>query len=176
MADHADPRRVDLRTRLQVIESTPRVPDVLALQGLAFRDAMQGLEALVLPVLELALGVLPLAEAERVGHDGDVAAAGQLDRVVLIGCGAEPRRTVLAHLELAAMLVVAEHGGERALAFRNEHEGGHALAGLDGVGHLLAHHVAEVDLLQALGGQRRRRGRSVAEHPQEARAIEVGSG
>jgi hypothetical protein len=55
------------------------------------------------------------------------------------------------------VLVVAEDGGEGALALGHEHERGHALVRFDGVGHLLAHDVAEVDRLHALGRERRRR-------------------
>ena len=94
------PRAVHLRPRLQVVEGAPRVPDVFALQALALGDAVQGLEPLVARALELALRVLALAEAERVGGDGHVAAPRQLDRVVLVGRRAEAGRPVLADLEL----------------------------------------------------------------------------
>src|SRR5258708_37997899 len=114
MAGAAGPRRVDLGPGLQVIESTPRVPDVFALQGLALGDAVQGLEPLVLPVLELALGVLPLAEAKRVRDDGHVAAAGQLDRVILIRRRTQARPPVLADLALSRVLVMAGDGREGA--------------------------------------------------------------
>src|SRR5205823_2013227 len=129
VADHADARGIDLRARLEVVDRPPRVPDVLPLEAAALGEAVQGLEALVLRLVQLAFGVLALAEAEGVGSDGEVAAPRELDRVVLVGRGSEAGGTGLAHLELPAVLVMAQQGRVALRpVLRDEDVGGHALA------------------------------------------------
>src|SRR2546430_4278105 len=111
MADHAHAGRVDFRPSLEVIQCATRVPDILALQALAFGDAVHRFVPLIVAVLEPARDVLPFVEAECVKNHGDVSAASQLERVVLVGVRSKPCRAVLPDLELAAVLVVTEYGG-----------------------------------------------------------------
>jgi hypothetical protein len=55
---------------------------------------------------------------------------------------------------------------------REENEGRHSLAWFDCVSDFLAHDITQVDVLKALGRERRSRHRHCAEQSQEARPIQ----
>src|SRR5436190_1181510 len=173
MADHAQACRVDFRPSLKVIQCATRVPDILALQALAFGDAVHRLVPLIVAVLETARGVLPLVEAERVKDHGDVAASSQLERVVLAGVRAQSCWAVLTDSELAAVLVVTEYRGmARGRCLRKQNKCRHALTGLDRVRNLLAYDITQIGAFTALGCQGRSCYWHCAQQLQEASSIQ----
>src|SRR5215831_2118944 len=108
------PRREASTSSLKVVQRTPRIPNILALHALAFRDAVHRLVILVVTTFELARGVLPLVEAERVEDHGNVAAASQLERVVLVGTRGKSCRAIFPDLVLPTVLMVTQDCREAA--------------------------------------------------------------
>ena len=177
MADHPDARAVDLGPPDEIVDRAARVPHVLALEGLALRQAVEGLVALVFGALQAARRVPALVEADRVGRERDVAPPSELEGIVLIGGQAEARGAVLADVEFASVLVMAEHRGQgRRAGLGQEQEGRDALIPLDRVRDLLADDVAEVDALPLLGSERRGQIGHGAEEPHELATVEGGHG